>query len=125
MLTEFKPGEWVEDCWYELVFDDGHNNGFGFPCDENGNLKPDLIQAAIDNYHYAMQHPEKFVRFNKVVCHKQHHKTPASGVCACGEVIDLYDQYLGACECPSCGRWYNLFGQELNPPDTWASGDDW
>lgn len=41
------------------------------------------------------------------------------------ELIDLWDEYLGACECPNCGRWYNIMGQELNPPSTWRDGDDW
>ena len=50
---------------------------------------------------------------------------PATGVCECGHRIALWDEYMGACECPHCGRWYNLFGQELNHPDTWRNGDDW
>ena len=37
----------------------------------------------------------------------------------------LFNQYLGACECPKCGQWYNLSGQELNPVNTWSQGDDW
>lgn len=48
-----------------------------------------------------------------------------TGECECGETVTLYNQYLGACECPKCGRWYNIWGQELNPPHTWSSGDDW
>lgn len=125
MLTDFKPREWTEEHYYELAFDDGRNNGFGFPCDENGNLPPDLNPAAIANYHYALEHPEKFTRYNKVVRYTRRYKTNATGVCACGQMIELCNEYLGACACPNCGRWYNLFGQELNPPDTWASGDDW
>ena len=45
--------------------------------------------------------------------------------CECGKVIELYDQYLGASECPHCGRWHNLFGELLNDPSTWSRGDDW
>jgi hypothetical protein len=26
---------------------------------------------------------------------------------------------MGANECPHCGQWYNVFGQELLPPDQW------
>ena len=43
----------------------------------------------------------------------------AHGICECGKDIELYDQYLGACECPHCGRWHNMFGQELNEPAGW------
>lgn len=46
-------------------------------------------------------------------------KVNAQGICECGQTIELWDQYLGTCECPHCHRWYNLFGQELNPPETW------
>ncbi len=50
---------------------------------------------------------------------------PRMAVCECGETFPLVAQYLGACECPGCGTWYNVFGQELNPVETWADGDDW
>ena len=35
------------------------------------------------------------------------------------ETVYLYDRYRAACQCPKCGRWYNLFGQELLPPEMW------
>lgn len=50
---------------------------------------------------------------------------PAIAKCDCGEEFPLENQYLGACECPGCGQWYNLFGQELNDPSTWSEGGDW
>ena len=43
----------------------------------------------------------------------------ARAVCECGKTIELYDQYLGACECPYCGLWHNLFGQTLKNPEHW------
>ena len=125
MIDNYRPGEWRETTWYGLCFDDGRNNGFEFPCDENGNPDPDMPQAAWENYHYAMAHPEKFVRYNKVIERKHSWKDHAHGTCVCGNEIDLYDDYLGACECPHCGQWWNMFGQMLNPPETWADGNDW
>lgn len=47
------------------------------------------------------------------------YKPPAYGTCHCGGTVELTDEYMGACECPNCGQWYNLFGQELLPPDMW------
>ena len=44
---------------------------------------------------------------------------PPTGTCNCGHKIELYDRYLGACECPYCGQWWNLFGQELKNPEHW------
>lgn len=47
------------------------------------------------------------------------YRTNAVGLCSCGEEVELYDQYLGACECQKCGSWYNLSGQELVHPKHW------
>ena len=125
MIQNFQPSEWKTEIWHELVFDDGRGNGLCFPCDENGKPKIDGNEGAQINYAYALEHPEKYVRFNKVIKRERNYKEPAHGTCECGEEVELYNQYMGACECPNCGRWYNLFGQELNPVNTWRDGDDW
>lgn len=125
MLKNMTRPERKEHIQYELVFDDGANNGFGFPCDADGNLLPGLMDAALKNLEYARQHPEKFVRFNKVVEYRRWYTEPAHGICSCGAEVELYDQYCGACSCENCGRWYNLFGQELLPPDQWPSDDEY
>ena len=49
--------------------------------------------------------PEKIRDFLKVLCDN--------------DDVELWDQYYGACQCPECGKWYNLFGQSLLPPDCW------
>ena len=106
------------DIEYELCFDDGHENGFGFPCDKVGKVK-DISPEAVANLAWCMEHPEKFVRFNKVVKYTRSYTVPGHGTCSCGAEVDLYDEYYGACQCPKCGQWYNLFGQELLPPEQW------
>ncbi len=121
MINNYVGAERKLYTFYELCFDDGHGNGCGFPCDANGNVSG-LIDAAKRNLEYCMAHPEKFRRWNKVVAYKQWYSEPARGTCSCGEEIILTDQYYGACECPSCGKWYNLFGQELQPPERWEDG---
>ena len=35
MLKNYIPSKYKTITTYELVFDDGHNNGFGFPCNAN------------------------------------------------------------------------------------------
>ncbi len=119
MIRDYHPGEYVTAVDYELVFDDGCNNGFGFPCDESGHLPCDLNATALKNYKWCMEHPERFSRWNRVVCHKRRYRENASGVCECGERIELRNEFAGACECPKCGQWYNLFGQKLLPPEQW------
>lgn len=44
---------------------------------------------------------------------------PALARCTCGTEFALTDEYMGACSCPNCGRWYNLFGQSLRNPSEW------
>lgn len=127
MIKDYKPSEIEEITEYRLVFYFECGGGLSFPCDENGKVNMDELEPpAQRNYKNAMAHPEKYpVAWNEVEKHKRTYRKPASGICRCGERIELYNQYLGACECPNCGQWWNLFGQELNPVETWRNGDDW
>ena len=112
MIKNYVPSEYKEVITYELVFDDGCNNGFGFPCDVNGKLLYSEKERpeAYENLRYCLKHPEKFVRFNKVVERKYNVRDNAHGTCECGNEVELYDEYYGACQCGKCGKWYNLFG---------------
>ena len=126
-MTDYK-GSWVEEIvTYELVFYYERGCGLGFPCDEHGNVdRSQLMDAAIANLDYALAHPEKYpVAFNEVEKHVGRYRNPPSGVCECGKHIEIHNEYLGAGECPHCGRWHNLFGDLLNDPRTWRDGDDW
>ena len=124
MIKNFMPGDYEIIKEYELVFDDGHNNGYAFPCDEKGNVKF-YNDYARDNYQYCLDHPEEFVRWNEITCWERVIHQPNSGVCNCGYKILLENNYLGACECEHCGQWWNVWGQELLPPERWGNGDDW
>ena len=121
MLKAYTPATYRTVTEYELVFDDGRNNGFGFPCDRDGNLleSEDKNQELHENLKFCLAHPEKFDRFNEVVEYRRRIREGARGICSCGEDLELWDQYYGACQCPNCGRWYNLFGQRLLPTDCW------
>ena len=123
MLKNIVEPEWKLNVFHELCFDDGHNNGFGFPCDAAGNPMPDLPEPAKKNLAYCLAHPEKFVRFNEVVRYEQDYREPGHGTCGCGQEVMLVNHYMGACQCPNCGQWYNLFGQELKSPHEWDDGD--
>lgn len=123
MLKDYKSSFTETVTEYNIVFDDGHHNGFSFPCDENGKLPESMKSenpAAFMNYEDCLKHPERFARFNKVIKDERSVRNCASGTCSCGEHIDLYNEYQGACQCPGCGKWYNLFGRELIPPDEWG-----
>lgn len=119
MLKDFVRAEYREEIERELTFDykDG-NGGFAFPCDENGKVLPLEYEAARNNLAWCMEHPEEFETYAKVVKNKRRWREPAHGKCVCGREVYLWDQYYGACSC-ECGRWYNLFGQELLDPMYW------
>jgi hypothetical protein len=119
MLKDFVGATYHTVDEYDVSFDDGHNNGFGFPCDASGKLLDGLTKEAKVNYEWCLQHPERFERFNKVVKHVRRVKDAAHGKCKCGNDVELWNEYDGACQCQKCGQWYNLFGQELLPPEQW------
>lgn len=119
MLRNFTPVQYHIDTTYELVFDDGRNNGYGFPCDKYGNLAKDINPCAMENYKWCMENPDKFKRFNEIITLRHRVRDDAHGTCTCGQEVYLFDQYYGACECEKCGKWYNLFGEEILPPSEW------
>lgn len=98
------------------------NAGFTFPCDKDGN--PMLDACNTRSYLYATQeHPEKFTQ-PYVEKRSWAYTEPAVGRCRCGEHVTLQNEYMGACRCPKCGQWYNVFGQELLSPDQWEEEDE-
>ena len=119
MLKDIARPVHKTQVFYELVFDDGENNGYGFPCDKDGNLDPGMSKTALETLAYAKAHPEDFVRYNEVVRFERNHTELGYGTCSCGSKVVLQDVYYGACQCGNCGRWYNLFGQELLSPEYW------
>lgn len=118
MLKNYIPSEHKIESKYRLVFDDGYGNGYYFYCDKDGNPNFDN-DAQRKNYEHCMKHPKSFVRFNKIVKETYSYVEPAQAECECGAKFSLVSGYMGACQCPECGKWYNLFGQELQAPQYW------
>lgn len=69
MLKNYVPSKWCKITEYQLVFDDRRHNGFGFPCDANGNLlqNEEDNPESYKNLHWCLEHPNEFERFNEVV----------------------------------------------------------
>ena len=95
-------------------------SGFSFPCDKEGNLKIDdeFYECWKKNYDFCVSSPEKFIDRGTVEDSWTYMEN-AKALCSCGETIELYDGYMGACDCPNCGQWYNLSGQALRNPRYW------
>ena len=113
---------------YRIEFTDEDGSGFSFPTDLSGKIiydeDPEIAQAQRDNYDYAMSDKERFIRqYNEFVTRRYTVTDNAVGRCRCGEEVELYDQYQGACPCPKCGQWYNIYGQELIDPEYWEDYD--
>ena len=119
MLKIIKERERKEEHYFTYDFEREDTSGYTFPCDRNGNIqKNKMNEYGIANYNYCISHPEDFI-WQGVQEHESSYIEPAIGECICGEVFELWDQYQGACECPKCGQWYNLFGQSLINPEYW------
>ena len=114
---------------HSLIFFYDDNGGFAFPCDANGNVAiSEMTDCAVKNLTDCMAHPERFQRFGEIRTERRRITDPAHGTCECGAEVYLYNQYMGACECENCGRWYNLFGQEIMQPEMWRGeciAEDW
>lgn len=94
---------------YRIEFTDEDGSGFSFPTDLSGKIiydeDPEIAQAQRDNYDYAMSDKERFIRqYNEFVTRRYTVTDNAVGRCRCGEEVELYDQYQGACPCPKCGQ---------------------
>ena len=105
--------------YYTLDFDrkDDPGCGFTFPCDENGNLS-ELNPAAAGSYQFCIDN-SKYFHEPRIKKHQESIKHGKLIKCDCGEIFELYPYYMGACECPKCEKWYNIFGQELKNPNLW------
>ena len=104
---------------YSLDYNIDRDGGYTFPCDENGVVdESGLTECAMENLKWCRDNLDKFESV-EVNVRKIEWVEPAVGLCKCGSEVRLEDEYMGACECECCGRWYNLFGQELLSPDKW------
>lgn len=120
MIQNYVPAECKTETHFDLTFYYSEDSGgFAFPCDAAGNVFPLENKEARKNLEHCIAHPEEFETYNEVRRWINRYTEPAHGACICGTEVELYDQYYGACQCPNCGRWYNLFGQSLLPPEQW------
>ena len=106
-----------EEWRYEFRREGDREYRWSFPCDEQGSL---IVDEDYDirgsNMEKLLQSPEWHGDIRKI---SWSYTENATGTCECGKEIELYDEYQGACECPYCGAWHNLFGEKLLQPRYW------
>lgn len=105
----------------EFSLVDGPDNSpvLSFPCDADGLFIDQLTDEAFNNFSYAIAHPEKYRDLGVNRYERTYITNDVIECNVCASEVELYDQYCAACQCPCCGTWYNLFGQELEPVENW------
>lgn len=101
----------------EFRYKDDPEAGFSFPATVYGD--PDFSQMGqemLANYEACLT--DKRLTEGEFETHEWTYMEPALGLCKCGQEVVLDGDYQGAVSC-ECGRWYNLFGQELRDPAHW------
>ena len=120
IIKERTP-ETIIEYYLEFKYKDDPDAGFCFPATPQG--EPDFSRMTFEaaaNYNACLTDERLTeMEFNK---HKWTYMNPAIGICSCGRDVVLDSDYMGAVQC-ECGRWYNLFGQELRDPKYWEDDE--
>ena len=108
---------------YLLTYEDDQGDGYAFPCNEEGHILWDDVyspETTRMSLAYCKAHQDRWTgRCGEVVTVVYRIRY---GICpACGRRV-----YFGGSgwasssrvEC-DCGKWYNLFGEEIIPPKYW------
>ena len=121
MLEIIKERQVRYEKEYYINFDckDDHSCGFIFPANSDETPALDkMTEEAKMNYYACEASTNKFDRWFeereiRVVDY-------AVGKCKCGHEVELVDEaWMGAVQCEKCGKWYNIYGQELVDPKYW------
>lgn len=105
------------DYKIEYRYKEDPEAGFSFPATSHGD--PDFSAmgpSMILNYERCTTN--KDLTEAEFVKHEWTYMEPALGICSCGKEVVLECDHAGAVRC-ECGKWYNLFGQELRDPKYW------
>lgn len=127
---------------YRLQFDvkgERAGNGFSFPLlSKDSDIIP-VMETEYGSNQYVPCTEEEctwWKSYLSVKDDREHYKEPyvaaqtwywtepAHAICECGTEILLEDDFLGTCQCPVCGQWYNMFGQEVLDPEEYKEDLD-
>lgn len=122
-IIKERTKETVVDYFIDFVNKEDSESGFSFPANSDGTIALDKMpDCAKANYEMCLS-DDRFIgpEFNTRTFT---YTDPAVGKCVCGKEVILESGYYGAVSC-ECGRWYNLFGQELKDPKYWEEDYDY
>ena len=107
----------ITEYHIEFFYKDDPDAGFCFPANKDGTPAFDkMCSDAVANYNNCFT-DDRLIG-PEFTTNTYTYTEPAIGECACGAEVILDSDYAGAVRC-ECGRWYNLFGQELRDPKYW------
>ena len=113
----------VTEYYIEFKYKDDPEAGFCFPANKDETPALDKMPPeAIANYNSCLT--DDRLEGPEFTANTHTYTEPAVGLCSCGKEVVLDADYMGAVRC-DCGRWYNLFGQELRDPRYWEEDDDY
>ena len=109
---------------YTLVYEDDQGEGYAFPCDEDGHIlwgecyDPDVTKKSIAK---CKASPDRWTGKAGEVVTLAYREI--YGICpCCGRRVYFggsgWAASAGVAEC-DCGKWYNIFGEEILPPKPW------
>ncbi len=122
IIRERRPLKF-RDYTIEFKYKDDPEAGFSFPATCHGD--PDFYAMGSEmlaNYEACLT--DKRLTEGEFIKHEWTYVEPALGLCSCGKEIVLECDHAGAVRC-ECGKWYNLFGQELRDPKYWEEDDEY
>jgi hypothetical protein len=125
MAKWIKRPKRVDEVTYvrEYRWADCPDAGFAFPCAIDGTVKlEEMLPAGRENLQFCRQ-MVKGGRIRALGVQKRTHSYVEPGIieCRCGQHVTLEHHDYSACS--KCGQHFNLFGQELKPPQQWFGED--
>lgn len=116
IIKERTP-ETIREYYIEYRYKDDPEAGFYFPATWQGFPDFDRMSSEmLDNYNACLT--DERLTEPEFTKSERTYIEPAVGKCICGVEVVLECDHAGAVRC-ECGRWYNLFGQELRDPKYW------
>lgn len=109
--------------WINFDRKDDSSCGFIFPANSDGTPALDKMpEEAKTNYFACEANTDEFDRWLEE--REEQVVDYAVGRCKCGAEVELFDgAWMGAVQCEKCGKWYNIYGQELIDPEYWEDDD--
>ena len=121
IIKERTP-ETIVEYHLEWYYDETRDAGFSFPT--NSNYEVDLEKMTPEgraNYERCLNDKSLIGPIKDRYEHT--YINPAVGKCSCGREVILDSDYAGAVRC-ECGKWYNVYGQELRDPKYWEEDEE-